>query len=371
MNKQSFLARFLSIRMQVHPTWYLATILITVILVTQYPGDYLLVERIIFGLLGSLLFLATIAVVSFVHNLVATLMYVSIKNVTLFVFDGVTVVPGDGTQPGREALLAGITWWLNLAAAGIFNWIYLSQPDTSRSPMVLLLQWLAFFWYMLAIFHILPAFPLAGGRLMAAIIWRIRGNYLKSVRFSARIGWLFGMGLSLWGVAVLVTTGGRTVNALLLIFFGWALQGASSLSLKRASILGALEDIKARNIMTMEFAIIGADLIISDIIRDYVLITGQDFFPIAEGKRLLGIITADDIKSIPKRRWKSTSVGSVMTLSRTVRTVSGYDSAAHAIEMMDQFSVESLPVLDNGYIIGILTRSDLERLANVRSRLKV
>ncbi|MBI4188663.1 MAG: CBS domain-containing protein [Chloroflexi bacterium] len=370
MDNQPDLGRLLSVRMRVHPTWYLAVILITSILVTQYPGNYALWERVLMGLVASLLFLASMAVVQILTNLVSILARIPVRNATLFIFGGVAQVPEDSTSAGRETVTAIVTLLLNLMVAAAFNWLYLSQSRTSSSPIMLLLQWLTFFWYMLVLFHIVPAFPLAGGRVLAAGVWKVTNSYLRSMRLATTIGWCFGVGLSLGGAALLFLHG-QIEDGLMLMFFGWALQGAATFSIRRATLFGALQSTRAKNIMTREFPSIGPDLNLEELVRDYVLMTGQDFFAVTDQGKLLGVVTTQNIKHVPKNRWGKTSVGMIMIPGRTVRTVSGEQSAAHALDEMDQFRIDRLPVLENGEMIGIVVRDNVYRLAEIRAQLKI
>ncbi len=370
MDNQAKTEHLLSIRMRVHPAWYLAAILITGILVTQYSGDYPLRERIFLGLIGSLLFLASMTVVQFLTNLASLLLHIPAKNVTLFVFGGVTQVPEDSTSAGREAIVAVVNLLLNILVAAVFYWLYLGQTGTFNSPIVLLLEWLAFFWYMLALFHIFPAFPLAGGRILAAVIWKATGSYLRSMHIVTPIGWCFAAGLILGGVILLLRSS-QLANGLLLLFFGWVLLGAVTLSSRRATLLGALQNTKMKKMAAWEFPSIGPDLKLTELIRDNVLVTGQHFFVVTDQGKLLGVVTTEDIKHISKKLWALTSVSMMMTPGRIVRTVSGEQSGAHALEVMDQFNIDHIPVLENGQVIGVVGRDSLYRFARIRAQLKV
>ncbi len=370
MDSQSKLRLILTARTRVHRSWYLAVILITAILVTQYPGDYPLLDRIVLGLAGSLIFLVSITVVQLLADIIAILMGVPVRNATLFIFGGVAQVPEDSTRPGIEVSRALVTFLLNLIMAGIFNWLYLRQSTTSASPPVILLQWLAFFWYMVFLFHILPVFPLVGGQILAGGIWKATGNYQHSVRLAARAGWFLGIGLILGGLALLLMSD-QILNGLMLMFFGWALQSAAVFSGQRVAQFGALQNTRAKDIMTREFPPLSPYMNIGEIVRDNVVKTGQDYFAVIESGRLLGIVTARNINKVPKRRWDLTQVGKVMTAAEKVKTVDGEKPAAHILEYMDQLRVGRMPVLENGEIIGIVTRESLNRLAMIREALKI
>ncbi len=371
MDNRPLLRRLLSVRVRVHATWFVAGMLITGILVTQYAGYRALWERILLGLFGSLLFFLSMVVVAVAGHALAIIARIRVSNITLFAFGGVTVVPEDSTRPGREALMAGATLLLNFAAAGLFNWAYLRAANTNGSLLVPLLQWLAFFWYMVAIFHILPAFPLAGGRILTAAVWKSTGNYLRAVRWSGRIGFVLGVGIGILGLVRLLGTGGQTTNGLLLVFVGWALEGAAVVSMRRGALLHALRDTTAGNIMSTEFPTISPSMSVEEIVRGRVLINGQDYFAVADQGKLLGIVTAREIGHLPKNRWDSASAGNVMRLPKHLGTASSEYSAAEVLEEMDRLRVHRIPIMQEDQMVGIVAREGILRLAEVRARLRV
>ena len=371
MSRQDSLKRLLSIRMRVHPTWFPTVVLITAILVTQYPGYYPLWERILLGLLGSLLFLVIIIVIGILTNLAAILSNIKVRNATLFIFGEVIIVPEDGLRPEHEVIIALVTLLLYLVVAIIFNGIYLVQSQLSHSPFVLLLQWLAFFWYILAILHIIPVYPLACGRLVVAGIWKWKGKYFRVLRFSARAGLGLGVILALAGLALIITSGGHSTNGWLFILMGWSLYRAAVFSVRRATLLGILSYTTAGNIMTRELAVISPDIKLTDVIRDYVMVTGQDYFTVIKAGRLLGTITVRDIKRVAKKRWDSTTVNGIMKTGKNLRTLTAEDTTADIVELMDQLKVDRIPVLGGEDIIGVVTRDGITRIVKTRARLKV
>jgi predicted transcriptional regulator/Zn-dependent protease len=370
MDSQTGSRLFISTRIRVHPTWYLAIILIAGILVTQYPGNYPLRDRIFLGLSGGLLFLASMTIVQVLANLAANLMRIPVRNAMVFVFGGVGQVPEDSTSPGQEAATAGIALLLNFVMAVVFNWLFLSRTDADSPVIVLLLQWLAFFWYILALFHLLPAYPLVGGRILAAVMWKVTGQHLRSLRKAANVGWCFGLALVLSGVALLLFSDQWT-NGVMLTFFGWALQGAATFGGRRAALLGALQDTRAKDVMTKIFTIVTADLTLDKLVSDHMLVTGQDLLVVADQEELLGIVTSRNIRRVPRNRWAVTPVREIMTPRKTARTVSGGRTAAHALEAMDHLQVDQLPVFEDGSMTGVVARESLLRLAKIRGQLKV
>ncbi len=365
------MGRFRSARVHVHPTWYIAATLITGIIATQYPGYIALWERVVLGLVGSLVFLFSMAVVAAANSFLAMLVRVRVRNVTVFVFGGIAIVPEDGSNPGREAETAVATLLLNFAVAGLFNWVYVGQASGTQSLSAPMLQWLAFFWYMLAIVHIIPAFPLAGGRILTAAIWKSTNNYLRAIRWSGRIGFILGLAIGALGIVRLLGTSGQTTNGLLLLFIGLALGAAAVSSMRRGALLHALQQTTAANIMTTEFPTIGRSLTLGEIVRERVLVNGQDYFAVVDNDALLGIVTIRDIERVRKDRWDSTQAGVIMESPRRFGSVPGEQSAANVFEEMDRRRVDRIPVVSGGNMIGVVSRDGILRLAKARALLKI
>jgi CBS domain-containing protein len=367
--RPNFVSR-LSIRTRVDSMWYLAIILIAGIMVTQFPQEYPLWQRVVAGVAGSSLFLASMIINRMVFNIIALMFGIPLRNVTLFVFGEVAQVPEDGTRPSMEAIMGAVALFLNIIMAGIFNWIFLGRWDVGNILVLDVLRWLAFLSYMLVLFHLIPVFPLAGSRILAAIIWKATGNYLRAIRTVTMLGWGFGLVLILSGVMLLVVSR-QLENGLLLTFFGWAVQKGATLGRNRAILLAALQSIKAKDIISEDFAAISIDNNLGQVVRDYILLSGQDYFAVTEEGRLLGIMTSRNMKRVNKSRWESTPVGRIMTPSRAVSTVQGDLPASHLLEQMDQFRVDSIPVLEKDRLIGIVVREKLIRLAKIRAQLKI
>jgi CBS domain-containing protein len=371
MPRQDSLSSLLSVHIRIHPTLFFVPILITAILVTQYPGYYPLYERILLGLFGSLLFLAVVIIIGVLTNLAAILAHIPVRNTMFFFFGEVIIVPEDGLRPEHEVIIALFTLLLYLVVAIIFNGLYLVQSHAISSPFVLLLQWLAFFWYILTLMHIIPVFPLACGRLVVAGLWKWRWKYLKVLRFSAMIAFGLGICLALGGLALILQSGGHSTNGWLFIFLGWSLQGGAAFSLRRTALLGLLNHTTAANVMTQDFTIISPDQKIGDLVRNRILVTGQDYFAVNEGSELLGILTVQDIKRVARKRWDSTQVKAVMRTGHNLKTVRGEENTSHVIEQMDQLRADRIPVIQGNTITGVVTRAGISRLVKTRARLKI
>jgi CBS domain-containing protein/Zn-dependent protease len=370
LSRRPKLGSLLFIRTRVHSSCYIAILLIAGILVTQFPQDYPVWQRVIVGVAGGSLFLASTIISQILTNIAGLLVGIPLRNVTLFVFGEVAQVPEDGTRPFLEAIMGVVALFLNVIMAVVFNWLFLNQSGVGNILVLDLLQWLSYFWYMLALFNIMPFLPLAGGKILVGIIWKTTGDYLRAIRAATLLGWGFSLILTIGGFLLLILSR-QIENGLLLIFFGWALQRGATLIRRRATLLAALQNTKATDMISGEFPSIDPDRSLGQVIHDHILKNGQDYFTVTEEGRLQGVVAARNMKRVKRARWDSTPVGGIMTPVAAISTVQGGRPAAHVLEQMDQFRVDNIPVLEKDELIGIVVREKLMRLARIRAQLRV
>ncbi len=186
---------------------------------------------------------------------------------------------------------------------------------------------------------------------MQAGLWRATKKYGVAVRFTAVVGRAFGLIFFLGGIALIVFRT-ESVNGALLGLLGWTLFISGGQSERRALLLEALYDTCVRDVMTREYPRIAPDLTLDKLVSDYLLMTGHDFLTVCEGDKMLGVVTANILKRIPRKQWPETTVGAIMIPAHKVKTIDAGEPSANAIERMDQFKIDQLPVLDDGSIPG-------------------
>ncbi len=209
----------------------------TAAVVTQFSVVYPLWQRIALGIVASLLFGVVIAIRQFVLSLVATGKGITLKRVTLFVFGGVSHLPKEDIFPSLELLLAAVGMLSNVIIALIFYILYIVLAHTGNVVVTVLIQWLAFIFLTLALFHLIPGLPLDGGRLLRAFLWKATGNYERVTRITGWVGWGFGLLLTLGGILILIIRQ-QWFDGIFLAFLGLVLQNASTHSRRLAGKQG-------------------------------------------------------------------------------------------------------------------------------------
>ena len=195
----SHLSRISGIRLRLHPTWAAAFILIIAMVVTQFPEAYLFWQRIVLGVAASLLFLVAVGIREIILGFLALSRSIPVKRVTLFAFGGVSQIPKEGTLPVLELLLAAAGLLTNLIIAGIFYAVHAVLVNTANVMIDGLILWLAYMYFMVALFHFIPVFPLDMGRLLRTLLWKVTGNYDRATRIASWAGQGFGLLLIVWG----------------------------------------------------------------------------------------------------------------------------------------------------------------------------
>jgi Zn-dependent protease len=199
----------------------------TAAVITQFSTNYPFLQRLTLGAVASGLFLLTIAVRMFVITLLAVRRGAVIKSDTLFAIGGVLEIDKTTTYPALEMLLAVVGLLINLFVAGIMYVIYQVMAHTGSIMVHVFVRWLAFIYFMLAMFNFLPGLPLDGGRILRAIFWKITKNYNRTTRIISWTGWSIGMVFTIGGIVLTVTTR-QWFDGILLALSGLILQNAAT-----------------------------------------------------------------------------------------------------------------------------------------------
>ncbi|MFC2038377.1 hypothetical protein ACFLUG_01210 [Chloroflexota bacterium] len=231
------LSRFLGVRVRLHYTWLLAVVSITAAVVTQFSTDYPLWQRVSLGAVASVLFFFGILFREFILNIVAVNKGISVKRVTLFAIGGIREVELESNSPSLELLLAVSGLLLNLMIAGFFLILYTVFARSGAIVVHVLIQWLAYMFFMVSLFHFVPGFPLDAGRLLRALLWKLSGNYELMTFISSWVGWTIGLILVIWGI-YLMANFQEWFSGILFISVGLILQNAATHSRKNLADAG-------------------------------------------------------------------------------------------------------------------------------------
>jgi predicted transcriptional regulator len=339
--------------------------LVTAITTTQFAEVYPLYQRIILGLIVSVCFLVATTVRELILSVTTFPREISTRQITIFIFGGVTREIRDSHTPPHQPLLYLARFLSNLLIAAVFYGLYATFINTNNLMMAGVFQWLAYIYFLIFLLHFVPAFPLDGGKILRTFLWRSKGDYYKATRIASFIGLATGLSLIFAGVLVFIITR-MWIVSLLIVYTGWTIQIAAGNTRRQVITDIALQSIKAEDIMTGEYPVMPRQTNLGQLIRDNILVKGWPYIVVAEGTKLEGILTLEQIKSVPWKRWNNTTIGDIMTPSDKIRTAYLQQPADILFEEMYQANISYIPVTKDDDIVGIVNRNRLTRLARIR-----
>jgi Zn-dependent protease len=226
------IGRFFRTHIRIHYTWILVLAVISWAVSTQYSTETALLTRIGLGAATSVLFLFAMFLREILLLSLAVSKGVVVQSVTIFAFGGLIQVDQDTTTPSHELLLAVSGMLCNLFITGVFYLLYVFLSQVMTETFLLPLKWLAFLFITLSAFHVIPGFPLEGGRMLHVILWKVTGNFPRATRIASWIGWLVGFATMVGGILLLIFSV-ELFTGVFLIGIGLILQNASRRSLKQ------------------------------------------------------------------------------------------------------------------------------------------
>jgi Zn-dependent protease len=370
------LGKLFGIQFRLHYTWFIIFILITVSFSWQlFPGSYPewpLALHWTMGLVTSLLFFASLLAHELAHGLVGRANDIPIKSITLFIFGGVAQMTREARSAGAELKMAVAGPACSLAIAGLFYSIWFLTQNTI-APVAAIAFPLAYINVALAIFNLIPGFPLDGGRVFRSILWHFTGNYKRSTRIATRVGQGTGYLFILGGILIvfLQPFGLGWFNGLWLAFIGWFLGNAASASYRQAQWRETLQGFTAAQVMAADYPVVPLSITVSQLVQGYIFTSGRGYFLVADGGGIKGVLALPNIKSVPQSNWGVTQVKEIMTPVDKLKMTHPGQDALSILEQMDESNINYMPVVSGDGIIGLITRGDLIRLLRTRSELGI
>jgi Zn-dependent protease/CBS domain-containing protein len=362
------LGKILGVEVNIDPSWLVIFGLITFTLggsyfPEQYP-DWSSGLHWLIGLVTSFLFFGSVLAHELTHSLVAIRQGEKVRNITLFIFGGVAQITEEPDRPAKEFTMAIAGPLSSLLIAAFFGiWWFIFR--TASQPLAALGRYLAMINTILAIFNMIPGFPLDGGRVLRAIVWGITGNLRKATRVASFTGQIFAFLLIFFGLRLIFV--GNYRNGLWLIFIGWFLHSAAVRGYHQVLVREMLRGLRAEDLMTRDFETVSGHLPLQELVEDHILGRHLHTFVVADGGRLEGIISLGDIKKVPRDQWASTTVRQAMIPREDLAIISPEDDGNIVLRRLVEKDLGQLPVIANDRVVGVLHRSNILRRLKIRT----
>jgi Zn-dependent protease len=360
---QSFrLGSIFGFEIRVDLSWFLIFFLILWTFIgSVFPGRYPGLSQgtyIVMGIVATLLFFASLLAHELSHSFVARAKGIPVEGITLFAFGGVSRTRMDAETAGDEFQIAGVGPLTSIAIAVLFGLLYWIGIGAGWSVAVNgVTGYLASINLMLAIFNLLPGFPLDGGRLFRAIVWKITGNLKKATRIASWGGKFFSYLIIALGVVQLF--GGLVLNGLWLILIGWFLNNAAEYSYQQLVVRTSLEGVRVRDLMTPAPKTVLPDLTLRELVDDYFLQQRYQSYPVTQNGKPLGIITLNQVKEVPREDWERRTVAETMIPVDKGVVARPEEDVTQVLEKMEASGVRRVLVARNGELEGIVTANDV------------
>jgi Zn-dependent protease/CBS domain-containing protein len=350
-------------KIQVDASWLLLAVLIAWSLAVSWfpqaapgqpPATYWWMAVV--GLIG---FAASIVAHELAHALIARRYAMPIRGITLFIFGGVAEMEGDPPSARGEFWMAIAGPVMSLLVALLFMVLAaLSGGAGGLSPPAVVFSYLGAINLMLAVFNMVPAFPLDGGRVLRAALWGWKGDIIWATRVAAAAGGAFGILLILAGLATAVL-GGNLVGGLWWFLIGLFVRAAASGQVRYQETRAALAGQKVGRFMRRDPIAVGPELTLDRLVADYFYRHYHKTFPVTEGGRLAGCIGLDAVKAVDPAAWPQRRVADVMERCGADNTIGSDTDAAEALAQMQRSGRSRLLVVDDGRLVGVLSVRDL------------
>ncbi len=370
MRSQIKLGRVFGIQVGLHYSWFLIALLIVLSLSSQFHssnpqwGDGVILAM---SIGTALLFFVSLLLHELAHSLVATSNQLPVKEITLFALGGVSQIEKNPQSAKVEfwmafvgPLTSAVIGAVCLTLARVFGnsplQPVMTQPGMAQPGMAMLL-WLGYINLSLAVFNLLPGYPLDGGRVLRALIWWKTGDADRSTQLAARAGQV--VAFAFIAVGLFQFFNGAGIGGLWLVFIGWFLLQASRESYVQVGLAHALNGVRVADVMTLDCPTVEGWLNVQNFVDQELLRTGRRCFIVVDKGEITGMVTPHEIKEIERARWPFVTMHDIMRPLGDLRSVTPEASLASALEEMSRYDLNQLPVVADNRLKGVLSRSDV------------
>lgn len=334
-------------------------------------------QELIWGtaLVSGILFFASLLAHELAHSVVSQRYGIPVPRITLFLFGGMAETSREPDEPKMEfwVAIAGplMSFLISIVCSNLAFWITGDSNLVTRitsgdneavaqvGPVATSLLWLGSINLILAVFNMIPGFPMDGGRVFRAIIWGITGDQIKATRWASNGGRYFGWTLMALGVLTLL--GGGGLGGLWWILIGWFISSLATMSYKQLVTDRALRGFKVSDLMRTRFDYVAANVSLPDFIDQYLLRSTQQLWPVIDDDNLVGVVSLSDMIELSEAERQNKLVGDVIRPLSSQNYLEPDTSADEAFQHLAGAGDEPVPVITRGKIVGLIQRGDILR----------
>jgi Zn-dependent protease/CBS domain-containing protein len=353
------IGRLFGITIDLDYSWFLIAALLTWILaVSYYPsefGGWNGAEYWLMGAITAVMLFVSVLIHELAHSLVAQRYGIPVPRITLFLFGGVSQIASEPPNAGTEFWIAAAGPVMSLALAALC-W-EIEPLVRGWEPLFALAEYLAVLNLILAVFNLIPGFPLDGGRVFRAFLWRITKNYHRATMAAAMAGRFFGFLMIFFGFWHLIS--GDMAGGLWIAFIGWFLESAAGGEMRQETFRHRLGNHRVADAMQRSIPHVPAGVTLDELAERTGLPGAGRWVIATTPDGSAGLVTPAAIRAVPHEAWPTTTVGQVMSPLKNVETTQPDEILWSVLEKMGREGVNQMPVLDSNGIVGMLGREDI------------
>jgi Zn-dependent protease/predicted transcriptional regulator len=374
MKKSFKLITVLGIPVEINYSWFIIFGLVVYTLAVYYfpspsiapdlsPSTYW-----IMAVISAVLLFACLLLHELSHSYIAKINQLPISGITLFIFGGVAHLEKEPDNPGIEFRMAAAGPLMSIFLGTLFFLlnIVLYSFVTSRILYVIT-DYLSLLNFAVAIFNLIPGFPLDGGRLLRAAIWHFSGDLRRATFIASSIG--KGVAIIMIALGFFAFIMGSILSGLWFIFLGFFLMEAAETSYRQMRMKKILSSVKIQNLMTKNVITVPVSITLDRLVEDYFFKFRFASFPVFENDTLMGLVTFHDIKEVGRENWHLTEAKKIMTPIRDDLLARKDDDLMEAMVKIINNGVGRLLVIEDHKLIGILSQKDIIRLFEFKEEI--
>jgi Zn-dependent protease len=319
------------------------------------------------GGITSAIFFASLLAHELAHSFVARSKGLEVKGITLFFIGGVSNLGGEPRSPGEEFQISVVGPLASLIIGGLFGigWVIVHPFSPGIAGVS---AQLGVINASLAVFNMVPGFPLDGGRVFRSIIWQRTHSLARATHIASMGG--EALGYLIMGGGVVFFLFGNVIGGVFYFVLGVFLRGIAASSYQQVLADQTLTGLKARDAAMQNCEIVSPNESLENLVDNYVLLRNVRCFPVQSNGGLLGLVTLEDIRHIPRDQWPITPVEKAMTRVDRLHAVGPDDDLRQVLQLMASQDINQVPVVEEGRLIGLIARSDILRLIQTRRELQ-
>lgn len=358
------IGRLFGIPIVLSPSWFIIFTLVTASLslgaVPVWQPGLSTPAAFFFGTAFSLLFFSFLVIHELSHALTSHHFQIPVSRIRLFLFGGVSEAQKEMQTPKAEFWIAIAGPVSSLVLAGLC--FAVSQGAALMQSPAAVVQ--GFFWLgaansVIAVFNLLPGFPMDGGRILRASLWALSGDFLKATRWASGAGRIFAW--SLIGVGLFRLLAGGWLGGVWLMALGWLIDQAAQGSYSQVIVSRALQQLRVSDLMAPAPLTLAPDLSLQESIENFFLPRPYHTYPVVKAGDVLGMLGRDEVRAVPRENWKQVHVQDAMVPLSSFPTIKPHTKMQDALPLLLSNGNGRLPVLQDKELVGLLSQSDVLR----------